>query len=113
MLSKKIKWYLLFEDKSSLDDLFALRNTAVYKNYAGEFLLVKESEDYYAFQNRCPHQNKPLNDCKLIDGHVVCPYHKYAFSCKDGRGQVLYLQKYQLRFDENKVFIGLEKWSFF
>ena len=104
---------MLFDNQAMLNEQFAGRKTTVYKNFAGEFLLVLDGAEIHAFKNRCPHQNKPLNDCELSEGHVVCPYHRYAFSCTDGKGQGLYLEKHEIRYEGQKIFIGIEKWSLF
>lgn len=113
MLSRKVKWYPLFETKQQLEDLFIVRSTVVHRSMFGEALLVKNGNDYYAFQTTCPHQNKPLDTCKISEGYVVCPFHQYHFSLEDGRGHGLYLDKYELRIDERGVFLGKEGWSLF
>ena len=113
MLSKKLKWYPLFENQQQLDDLFVGRRTVVHRSMFGEALLVKSGDRYYAFKNKCPHQNKPLDDCTLQDEHVVCNYHRYHFSLEDGRGHGLCLDKYQIKIEEGRVFLGKEVWSLF
>ena len=113
MLSKKLKWYPLFESVEKLEELFVGKSVVVHRSMFGEALLLKDGGDYYAFKNKCPHQKKPLNDCKVIEGHVVCPFHRYRFSLENGRGHGLYLDQYQIKIENNQVFIGMEKWSFF
>jgi 3-phenylpropionate/trans-cinnamate dioxygenase ferredoxin subunit len=54
-----------------------------------------------------------MDGCSVGDGYVVCPFHKYGFSLEDGKGQGLFLEKYQLKVEEGGVFIGMEKWSLF
>ena len=113
MLSKKLKWQLLFEDKSQLEELFQLKDSVVHKNVFGEILLVKSEGEYFAFKNKCPHQNKSLENCKVADGNVVCPWHQYQFSCETGRGHGLNIDKYSLKIENEGVFIGKEVWSLF
>lgn len=113
MLSKKVKWYPLFASIEEMNLQFRGGEKAVVKSMFGEFLLVRESESYMAFTNRCPHQNKPLDNCRLEKDQIICPYHQYAFSCEDGKGMGLYLEKYPLEFRENGIYIGIEKWSLF
>ena len=113
MLSKKLKWYLLFEDRSELEDLLAAKQSVVYKNIFGEVLLVKSNGAIYAFKNKCPHQNKPLNNCSIEENHIVCPFHRYHFSVDTGQGHGTYLHKYELRFTNGIVEIGKEVWKWF
>lgn len=113
MLSKKLKWYPLFASKEELEQQFYGKATAVCNSLYGEFLLVKQSDSVLAFSNRCPHQNKPLDNCRVENNAIVCPFHQYAFSCVDGKGMGLYLEKYPLEFRVSGVYIGIEKWQLF
>ena len=113
MLSKKLKWYPLFHSVQQLDELFVGKNAVVHRSMFGEVLLVKTGGTYFAFKNKCPHQNKPLNNCSLHEDHVVCPFHRYHFALKDGRGHGMCLEKYQLKFENDQVYLGKEKWSLF
>ena len=113
MLSRKLKWYPLFDDRKDLDALFVSKPTVVHRTLFGEVLLVKTIDEFHAFKNRCPHQNKPLNACWLEDDQIVCPFHRYHFSVENGRGHGTSMEKYELRFENGKVEIGKEVWSLF
>lgn len=113
MFGTKLKWYLLFEERHELETLLEYTDSVVHRTMFGEVLLVKNEGEFHAFRNRCPHQKKPLNGCVVEDRMIVCPHHHYAFSCVDGRGQGLYIDKYELKFEDGKVFLGKEVWSFF
>lgn len=113
MFGRKIKWTLLFDDEKTLHDLLSYQNTHVLRNMFGEVLLIKCDGEIAAFKNRCPHQNKPLDNCELSDGYIICPFHRYGFSCKDGKGQGMYIDKYPLKYEDGKVYIGKESWSLF
>lgn len=113
MFGMKIKWYPLVENQQALEDLFAGKNTVVYRSMFGEVLLIKHNSNYLAFKNKCPHQGNPLNDCWIENNKVVCPFHQYHFSLENGRGHGMYLEKYELKFEENGVFLGKEGWSLF
>lgn len=39
---------------------------------------------FIAMNATCAHQGGPLDEGEIIDGYVVCPWHKYEFSIKDG-----------------------------
>jgi nitrite reductase/ring-hydroxylating ferredoxin subunit len=113
MFGYKLRWYRLFENQDELDEVFYGKSTTVYRSIFGEVLLVKQQNKYSAFQNKCPHQGKPLNDCWIENNQVVCPFHKYHYSIENGRGHGLYLEKYELKIDETGVFLGKESWGFF
>lgn len=113
MLSKKLKWYLLFEDQQEMEDLFGVKPAIVHRTMFGEVLLVKNKNEFSAFKNKCPHQGKSLEDCWIENDKVVCPFHQYHYSIENGRGQGLYLEKYELKFENKQVFIGKEVWSLF
>jgi 3-phenylpropionate/trans-cinnamate dioxygenase ferredoxin subunit len=40
--------------------------------------------EYYAFEDRCPHQGLPLSNCFFTSGDVVCAWHGAAFNLKTG-----------------------------
>ena len=113
MLSRKLKWYPLFDSESELEDLFVRKTTVVYRSVFGEVLLIKSKTGFHAFKNKCPHQNKPLNDCWTEGDHVVCPFHRYHFSIESGQGHGTYIDKYELKIEEGKVKIGREVWKLF
>lgn len=113
MFSHKVRWYPLFSSKEDLEALFVLRKAVVHKNMFATVLLIKDGEDYHAFRNNCPHQNKPLEHCSVEDGLVICPFHRYAYSLENGRGHGMCLDKYELKFDAQGVWLGIERWSFF
>lgn len=113
MIRKKLRWYRLFESDHQLEELFGAKDAVVHRFMFGEILFVRSTSGVHAFKNRCPHQNKPLDDCKVIGERIVCPFHQYHFSCEDGRGHGLYVDKYKLEFREDGVYLGKEVWSFF
>jgi 3-phenylpropionate/trans-cinnamate dioxygenase ferredoxin subunit len=112
-LSKELRWYLLFESTEELNALFEMRNTHVHKGVFGEVLLVKRDLEVLAFKNQCPHQRKSLEGAVVEEDHIVCPFHRFHFSCETGQGHGLYIDKYPLKTEDNQVFIGKEVWTFF
>ena len=54
--------------------------------FAGEgFRLVEVEGELLAHGLRCPHLLGPLDQCDLVDGRIVCPWHGYAFDVRTGR----------------------------
>ena len=39
----------------------------------------------HALHGLCPHRNGPLGQGNLSDGHVICPWHAWAFECESGQ----------------------------
>lgn len=55
---------------------------------AGRVLAVFRDRDTAAtvvVDGRCPHAGAPMEDGWLHEGAVVCPWHRYRFSPRDGR----------------------------
>lgn len=39
----------------------------------------------HALHGICPHMGAPLGQGNLQDGHVICPWHAWAFDCRTGQ----------------------------
>jgi nitrite reductase/ring-hydroxylating ferredoxin subunit len=39
----------------------------------------------YGLNGICPHRGGPLGQGQIESGHVVCPYHMWAFDCRTGQ----------------------------
>lgn len=113
MFNFKIKWRVAYESKAILDEKLGLHSRFVEPSSFGEVLWVKDENGIHAFKNKCPHQNKPLNDCKIKNGHVVCPFHQYHFSIETGRGHGDSLYKFETKIENGKVWLGKEVFSLF
>jgi nitrite reductase/ring-hydroxylating ferredoxin subunit len=113
MFGRKLKWYALFESREKLLEVFQTNPCVLYRTMFGNVLLVRKENEFFAFKPKCPHQNKSLEGCSIKEDKLVCPWHQYAFSLKNGRGHGMYLEQYILRIDEKGVFIGKESWSIF
>lgn len=64
--------------------------------------------DFYALNNVCPHLGGPIGAGKLTGTVVACPYHQLCFDVTTGKSADEFghhLQQYQLRIEDNKVFI--------
>lgn len=47
-------------------------------------LLVRDAGQMHALANVCSHAGGPLNEGKIVDGCVVCPWHASTFRLTDG-----------------------------
>jgi nitrite reductase/ring-hydroxylating ferredoxin subunit len=113
MFNRIIKWRQIFENEQEMLDFFGAKSTKLFKNAFGEIMLARDGDHFYAFENKCPHQHKSLEGCSIHKGDIICPWHKFAFSCETGRGHGMYLEKYPIKMEENGVFLGKEGWSLF
>lgn len=94
MFSDKTKKYRLADSKSDF-----IRDHLGKKEFVKQFsfwevLFVQESDDVFAFINKCPHQGAKLNGCKLEQGKIICPVHQYRFDAENGLGHGMYLDVY-------------------
>lgn len=113
MFSDKTKRYKLSDSRQSFLASFAQDGELVIRLGFGEVLFVRAGSSVYAFRNKCPHQNKPLNGCTIWEGSVICPWHKYQFNLENGRGHGLYLETYPLLETEEGFFLERTYFSWF
>ncbi|MGB8698309.1 MAG: Rieske (2Fe-2S) protein [Thermosynechococcaceae cyanobacterium] len=51
-------------------------------------LLLNQSGEFYAVDNRCPHLNLPMKKGKVQDDcSIVCPWHRSVFDLKSGEAK--------------------------
>jgi 3-phenylpropionate/trans-cinnamate dioxygenase ferredoxin subunit len=46
--------------------------------------VARVGETLYAFEDRCTHDDAPLEDAPIEDGEIICPRHGARFCLKDG-----------------------------
>ncbi len=77
--------------------------------------LIKLDDGFYALDNTCPHQGGPLGEGTLdSEGYVVCPWHGYQFSPRDGKAPPGYsdcVQTYHVEMREDGLYIELPEVS--
>ncbi|MDF3308396.1 Rieske (2Fe-2S) protein [Rhodococcus sp. T2V] len=67
-------------------------------------LLINHDGDVLAYQNRCPHQEWPLNDGDLEDKKLTCAQHLWEFDVTTGKGinpSTCSLVTYRCKVDDN------------
>lgn len=109
----KWKWTLLFDSEDELNERMKGKVSLLIRNMFGEVLLLKKGEEIMAFANKCPHQNKSLEGCWIEEDQLVCPFHQYHYNLSDGKGHGMFVEKYRLKTEDGKVYLGKEKWSLF
>ncbi len=108
MLKFRVKWRVAFASLEVLNTAFGDQQTCVVPGPFGEVLWIRVKNEIHAYKNKCPHQNKPLTDCWLEENHIVCPFHQYHFDIENGRGHQTSMYKYEVKTEDNKVWIGKE-----
>jgi len=76
-------------------------------------LLIRESNNLYLVQSRCPHAGANLGHGWCEAGHIICPYHRHQFDLKTGRGaagQNNYINTYPLEITSKGLFVVLPSW---
>jgi len=55
-------------------------------NFAGRrFRVVEFRGEIIAHSTECPHFLGPLDDCRVTNGSILCPWHGYRFDIRTGR----------------------------
>jgi toluene monooxygenase system ferredoxin subunit len=88
---------------SHLDDLWEGEMEAVEVE-GKPVLLVNLDGNVIAYQNRCPHQEWPLNDGDLDDNKLTCAQHLWEFDVTTGKGinpSTCALTGYQCKVDDD------------
>ncbi len=65
------------------DELKANKPTRVTVG-ENDIVLVKRGEDIFALSATCPHLGGPLDEGKLVDDAIECPWHGSQFALEDG-----------------------------
>lgn len=108
-----MKWIKVFSQDKLAGGDFLLK-----VNIPGKRLcMVKEGDEIFAIQNKCPHAGADLSRGWCRDGTVICPYHRHEFDLKTGRGKASqgnYINTYPVEIRTDGVYVGLKKswWRF-
>lgn len=74
-------------------------------------LICNSNNEYFAVQNRCTHQNSPLEGGRIRNGLIACPLHGVMFDVRTGcgKGQMgrVPLRTYALRVVEGRIEVSL------
>lgn len=112
-MAKRFRWYKIFD--SSEEAMNAFPNRRLVKVMTGDkyICFTRNNDRFYAFENQCPHQGKPLihGEC-TEDNTVICPFHQYRFNLETGQGQGLYLPIYPVEVRDDGVYVGIQRGFF-
>ena len=108
-----MKWVKIADNRAKLFALLGEKDCIPFKFSDKAALLIWHDEAFYLVKNKCPHQGVPLTNASCEDGHIVCPYHRYGFDLKTGRGAGLHLENYPVEEREDGIYAGQEYLSWF
>lgn len=109
----KIKWVRFADNYKQLDELLNKQVSKVICIDGKEVLLVKSEGCFYLTALKCPHQGASLKHAVCEEGKLVCPWHRYGFDLKTGRGAGLYLENYPIQEQKDGIYAGFEYFSWF
>jgi nitrite reductase/ring-hydroxylating ferredoxin subunit len=103
-----MKWHKVL-DNNNLKYPFITKVKAGNKNIA----LVGVEGEIHALAAKCPHAGADISQGWCRDGKLICPFHRYGYDIKTGRGnpgQGDYLQTYPVEIREDGVYVGVKSW---
>ncbi len=112
-MSKQINWYKIADHIAEIN--FSDNNIAEVEVNGKKICIVKHKEELFAVAQKCPHAGGYLAN-GYVDalGNIVCPLHRYKFSCSNGRnvsGEGYYLKHWPVEHRADGIYIGMEKSS--
>lgn len=108
-MEKEYKWYLFAKALSEIN--FNDENLAEITIAGKELCIAKTNEKIYACAAICPHAARPLITGYINpQHHIVCSWHCYKFSLKNGRnvsGEGYFLKIYPVEERTDGWYVGI------
>jgi nitrite reductase/ring-hydroxylating ferredoxin subunit len=74
----------------------------------GAAIVIRVADRVVAFQNRCLHQNSPLEGGIVLDGFLICPLHFWRYRLPAGRHlSGTALPSYPVELTDGEVFVDI------
>jgi len=87
-------------------------NTAVSVNIGGERVAIfRKDDEFYAVHSVCKHQGGPLDEGRIVDGCITCPWHGYQYLPHNGQSPPPFTEKiatYNLQEIDGDLYINPE-----
>lgn len=72
-------------DLEQIDEIFPERRLRLFRIGGNRIAVVRVMGRFYAFDNRCPHADYPLNEGAINHKlEIVCPWHSFKFHLVSG-----------------------------
>ena len=101
-----MKWYKVFDNEVLQKTDFIKAVTVNGKKLCA----VKSGDELFITQAYCPHAGAGLSGGWCKDGKLICPFHRYEYDLKTGKGAVGqgdYIDVYSLEKREDGIYVGL------
>jgi nitrite reductase/ring-hydroxylating ferredoxin subunit len=105
-----MEWVKIVDSPDDLRSKFGHGKPQLLKVRGTRICLAQIDERFYAVHDKCTHSGESLSKGHInYIGEVVCPWHGYRFSMKNGQcqGDAADLETYPVKENDNGVFIGL------
>ena len=102
------KWYQV----ATINEISAGEYKAVF---AGDedILLIYLDNQYYAIEDRCTHQDTPLDGGELENDQIICPLHGASFCIKTGKATAppAYedVKTYSTKVEDDVIFVEIDE----
>ncbi|MET3979803.1 nitrite reductase/ring-hydroxylating ferredoxin subunit [Mucilaginibacter sp. UYP25] len=76
-----------------------------------DILIIGYENELYALGATCPHAGAELSGGWCKDGKLICPFHRYNYDLKTGKGnpgQNDYIDSYAIEIRAGEVYVGIE-----
>jgi len=98
-------WYKAYEGEVNTAT-FMLKVKVEGKNIC----LIGYDGKVYAVGADCPHAGADLSDGWCQEGRLICPYHRYSYDIKTGKGKMGqndFIDSYPVEVREDGIYIGI------
>ena len=107
-------WIKIFENQAELENYIQLNSFVVFELRGEKICVTRTEKDFYAVQDKCPHNGASLSKGFCSKNEIICPLHRYSFDLDTGRAKTgggFALKKYPIEIKSNGVYIGIKaKW---
>jgi nitrite reductase/ring-hydroxylating ferredoxin subunit len=72
--------------------------------------LIAYEDEVYAVGATCPHAGADLSGGWCKDGKIICPFHRYSYDIKTGKGdpgQNDYIDTYPVEVRDDGIYVGM------
>ncbi|PIB37043.1 hypothetical protein BFP72_17345 [Reichenbachiella sp. 5M10] len=102
---------LLFDSKGKAEKIVGLHKIVKLQIDDVRFCLTRNGENYFAFEEKCPHMSEDLSKGRINPyGEVVCPWHDYRFSLATGeetKNRCVDLKRYAVFWEEGGLYVEI------
>ena len=72
------------------------------------YAICRVGGEVRALTGVCPHRGGPLGQGQIHEGHVVCPFHLWAFDCRTGAcdtDPALRIASFEVRIEDGRILL--------